>query len=401
MAAAPRAAPVPASRRRSGRPGGSGPTVDVRAMLAPLWRGMVAYRVVALVYAVVNVVRFGGSYALPVAAFGVVVAMAAWTAFTSVRYLRGARTLTLADLALTVAATLSTRVVESPARIAEGAPVITTVWSAGAVLAVAVAYGMRAGLAAGLVSALALIAVRQTFDADLLSDVQLLVVVGLAVGLAANTMRRSARRLQEAIAAEAATAERERLARHIHDGVLQVLSFVRRRGVEIGGGGAELSRLAGEQETSLRRLITSGPPRQGADPDDPDAADLAAELGGVLPARASLALPPGPVRAPRGTVAALVAVVREAVANADEHAGPDAGLWVFVEDEEDAITVTVRDDGRGIGEGRLAEAVAGGHLGVVSSIRGRVRDLGGTAELVTAPGAGTEWEIRVPREAGR
>jgi signal transduction histidine kinase len=90
-------------------------------------------------------------------------------------------------------------------------------------------------------------------------------------------------------------------------------------------------------------------------------------------------------------------VVREAAANADAHAGPDAGLWVLLEDDVGAVTVSVRDDGPGIPAGRLAEAAEQGHLGVASSIRGRVAELGGTAELVTAPGDGVEWELRFPR----
>lgn len=59
--------------------------------------------------------------------------------------------------------------------------------------------------------------------------------------------------------------------------------------------------------------------------------------------------------------------------------------------------LTVRDDGPGIPPGRLEEALAEGHLGVAKSIRGRVTELGGTCTLETAPGEGTEWEIRVPR----
>ena len=48
--------------------------------------------------------------------------------------------------------------------------------------------------------------------------------------------------------AAAAAAERARLARVVHDGVLQVLALVQRRGAELGGDAAELGRLAGEQE---------------------------------------------------------------------------------------------------------------------------------------------------------
>ena len=61
------------------------------------------------------------------------------------------------------------------------------------------------------------------------------------------------------------------------------------------------------------------------------------------------------------------------------------------------IVLSVRDDGPGIPPGRLEEAAAEGRMGVVKSIRGRVQELGGTIDLETAPGEGTEWEIRVPR----
>jgi signal transduction histidine kinase len=107
---------------------------------------------------------------------------------------------------------------------------------------------------------------------------------------------------------------------------------------------------------------------------------------------------------PGGVARPLLAAVREVAANADAHAGADSGLWVLLEDEGDDVTISVRDDGPGIPDGRLEAAAAQGHLGVASSIRGRIAELGGTAALVTAPGEGVEWELRVPRggrEAGR
>ena len=110
---------------------------------------------------------------------------------------------------------------------------ITTVWSAGPVLAMAIALGWRGGLSGAVVTLAVLFGVRRALDADLLFDAQLLLVAGLAVGLAADTMRRSVEQLRAAAAREAATAERERLARDIHDGVLQVLALVRRRGDEL------------------------------------------------------------------------------------------------------------------------------------------------------------------------
>jgi len=102
-----------------------------------------------------------------------------------------------------------------------------------------------------------------------------------------------------------------------------------------------------------------------------------------------------------------VAVVREALSNVDRHAGTGARTWVVVEDLGNAISLSVRDNGAGIPAGRLEQAAASGRLGVVASIRGRVRDLGGELALRTAPDDGTEWEITMPkgapvgRDAGR
>ena len=91
----------------------------------------------------------------------------------------------------------------------------------------------------------------------------------------------------------------------------------------------------------------------------------------------------------------LVYAVGAAVDNARTHGGTDA--WLLVEDEPDGVTVTVRDDGPGIPEGRLVQAARDGRLGVAQSICGRVRDLGGTVDVHSAPGQGTEVELRVPR----
>ena len=78
------------------------------------------------------------------------------------------------------------------------------------------------------------------------------------------------------------------------------------------------------------------------------------------------------------------------------HVGPSAPAWVLLEATPDALVVTVRDEGPGIPQGRLEEAELAGRLGVASSIRGRVAELGGTASLSTGS-HGTEWELSFPR----
>ncbi|MGH8895388.1 MAG: ATP-binding protein, partial [Actinomycetes bacterium] len=93
----------------------------------------------------------------------------------------------------------------------------------------------------------------------------------------------------------------------------------------------------------------------------------------------------------------VAAAVGAALANVAAHAGEAARAWVLLEDDGDDVVVSVRDDGRGFTPSRLTEAREEGRLGVAASIEGRVRDLGGTMAVESAPGAGTEVELRVPR----
>jgi signal transduction histidine kinase len=61
------------------------------------------------------------------------------------------------------------------------------------------------------------------------------------------------------------------------------------------------------------------------------------------------------------------------------------------------VVVSVRDDGPGFEPGRLEQARREGRLGVQESICGRLKALGGTAEVHASPGQGVEWELEVPR----
>jgi signal transduction histidine kinase len=127
------------------------------------------------------------------------------------------------------------------------------------------------------------------------------------------------------------------------------------------------------------------------------AADLVSALS-ALERRpgVSVAAPPDPVVLPPDVVAELVAAVAACLDNVAAHVGPDAPAWVLLDTSPDAVQVTVRDEGTGIPEGRLAQAAAEGRLGVTSSIEGRLADLGGRAAL-SSGGYGTVWELTVPR----
>jgi signal transduction histidine kinase len=100
---------------------------------------------------------------------------------------------------------------------------------------------------------------------------------------------------------------------------------------------------------------------------------------------------------PAAAARAVGSATRAAVDNVCRHAGDGAHGWVLVEDDGAAIRVSVRDDGPGFVNGRLTDAEAAGRFGVSQSIIGRMRDIGGTATVTSAPGQGTEVDVRVAR----
>ncbi|GAA2849331.1 hypothetical protein Acy02nite_00770 [Actinoplanes cyaneus] len=231
----------------------------------------------------------------------------------------------------------------------------------------------------------------------------LLLAAGAAVGglgVAHHITERWAERQRaELIRLEAAAAERDRLARPIHDGVLQVLALVQREGAGLGGSGARLAELAAEQEVALRTLLSGGGSLAGPAPGD----DLRAALLALATPAVEVAAPATPVVFP--AAGEVVAAVRAALENVVRHAGPGARAWVLLEDESQdeggGVRVTVRDDGAGFVMSRLDEAARAGRLGVAQSMRGRIRDLGGTTTIHSSPGQGTEVEFWIPRRARR
>ena len=90
---------------------------------------------------------------------------------------------------------------------------------------------------------------------------------------------------------------------------------------------------------------------------------------------------------------AVVGAASEALTNAAKHAGVTR-VSVFVEVADGQVVVVVRDRGRGFDQ--AAAGKPGGGRGIPDSILGRIRRHGGAAAIRTAPGAGTEVELRMP-----
>ncbi|SNQ48464.1 putative signal transduction histidine kinase [Frankia canadensis] len=427
-----------------------------------MWRSLAVFRLVAVVYAVGTVGRDLGRAPHPgggLAWFGV---LAVWSAVMtglapaldalerpqprtrSRPWPRPRDGLVAADVLVCAGITLTTHAAVSPAGSGD---VLPALWSASGVFSAALAGGTVGGAAGGVVLAVASFVASGSVSDGSVRPAVLYVVSGIVVGYLSAAAIRAEAALSQVLSVRAGEAERERLARDVHDGVLQVLSLISREAPR-GMAAAEVARLAAEQEAALRDLLrTSRPPavtcpshlngsgtrrgqpgRASRSSHDSDHADV--DLGALLMALAHASHPPrvtagraasgaGPATsggAPEDTpevvtvstpgvpvhlradhAVEIVAAVRAALRNVVLHAGPGASAWLLVEDDGDAVIVTVRDDGVGIEPGRVEQAARQGRIGLAVSICGRIRDLGGEVVVTGRPGRGTEVELRVPR----
>lgn len=364
---------------------------------APLWRAVAVFRIAALGYVTVLVVNNVTAYARPMLAWPVLAVMAAWTVLTTYAYADPARRrppLLVADLLIVMAVMGSSVWIVGPAALDDGRPTLAVAWHVAPVIAWAVAGGRRGGIAAALAMGATDLFTRGQFDQAAFTGTVLMVLAATAVGYLVRFAEVSQARLQRAIELEAATRERERLAREIHDSVLQVLALVKRRGAGLDGEAGELARLAGEQEVALRALVTVPEAEPGG-----EETDLVALLSPYASTSVSVAVPAGAVHLPGPAAREVAAAVAAALDNVTRHCDPDTKVWVLVEDEPAEVTVSVRDDGCGIAADRLTEAEQQGRLGVAQSIRGRIARLGGQVRITSAPGSGTEVEMTIPRRA--
>ncbi|MEV5648172.1 DUF5931 domain-containing protein [Nocardia sp. NPDC052254] len=372
------------------------------AATAPLWRAAQAFRLVTMVYAVGQQIASVSSYRHPALSWVLIAALVVWSVSSALWLSRWSlsdterRAVVIGDLVVVVGLMAATRLVADYSWYHGHQTLPTTLWVANAVMSAAIEWGALGGVLSGLLISVVSIVVREQWELDLWSDATapVLVSVGLAIGLAAGTARRAQGQLEQAMRLRAATAERERLAREVHDGVLQVLSYIKRRGDEIGGDTADLARRAGEQEVALRVLISEQGRRESAGGLGTHE-DLRSLLSAFAAPSVFVSAPGEPVSLGGWTAREIAAAVGAALSNTALHAGAETKAYVLLEDMGDAVVVSVRDDGPGIPAGRLRAAAAEGRMGVVQSIIGRIEALGGTAELLDTTD-GTEWEFRIP-----
>jgi signal transduction histidine kinase len=209
-------------------------------------------------------------------------------------------------------------------------------------------------------------------------------VAGALVLVTGPWLWRLALERDEERSARIRTEERADVAARVHDSVLQTLALIQRHASEP----RRVASLARRQERELRGWLYSARPL-GDDGTSLVAALSAAaadveELHGVRIELASAGDAP-----PEN---ALVLAAREAMTNAAKFSGVEK-IDVYADVVDDEIAVFVRDRGAGFDP----TAVPEDRQGIRDSIKGRLERAGGSAVITSAPGAGTEVELRLPR----
>ena len=229
---------------------------------APLWRAAQAFRLLSCLYALGFQTAINSDLRHPTAAWVLFAVLMAWSAACAVAYLRGfgrRPSWVIAEIIVVVLLMWSNKVVASPQWAADNQTWPTTLWASNPTISAALQFGPVGGMLTGLIVMATNFAVKNYLTLDLGHNATIIIElsIGLAIGMAARTARRAHDELQRAAQLSAAQEERERLSRQVHDGVIQVLALVTKRGHEIGGATSDLADLASEQERALRRWLSS------------------------------------------------------------------------------------------------------------------------------------------------
>src|SRR6185437_10770629 len=228
----------------------------------PLWRAAQVFRLLSCLYALGFQIAINPDLERPALGWLLFAVLIAWSAACAVAYLRGfgrRPAWVISEIIVVVLLMASNRIITYPQWAADNQTWPTTLWASNPTISAALQFGPTGGMVTGLIVMATNFAVKNYLILNLGHNATIIVevAIGLAIGMAARTARRAHAELQRAARLSAALEERERVSRQVHDGVIQVLALVSKRGHEIGGATSELADLAGEQERALRRWITA------------------------------------------------------------------------------------------------------------------------------------------------
>jgi signal transduction histidine kinase len=213
----------------------------------------------------------------------------------------------------------------------------------------------------------------------------LLTIAGLGI-VVGPWVYRLASDLSDERAERVRTQERADVAAHLHDSVLQTLALIQKNADDA----TTVARLARAQERDLRSWLYAG--------ESTDERTVASALRGA----AARIEDEYAVSVDVVTVGdcdideqlrPVVHATGEAVTNAAKHAGTGK-IDVYAEITGSAIDVFVRDRGRGFD----LDEIPADRYGVRNSIVDRMQRHGGSAEVRSTTGEGTEVRLHLPRQ---
>jgi signal transduction histidine kinase len=225
-------------------------------------------------------------------------------------------------------------------------------------------------------------------------DIGVFVATALAAGWGFGALRRydqartqAEEALEEERAARRRAHDRAEIAAHLHDSVL----LDQGQGLQDPSDRRRVAALARGQERELRQYL------------DQIASPYAQSLRAALRRTAGEVEDLHQIRVDMVVVGdcemddrleALVWATREALVNAARYSGAET-ISLFSEVSQSGVAVTVRDRGRGFDP---AQNTSG--RGIAESIEGRMQRHGGTAEVRSRPGGGTEVDLHLGRGDG-
>ncbi|MEY2400085.1 MAG: two-component system, NarL family, sensor kinase [Ilumatobacteraceae bacterium] len=232
--------------------------------------------------------------------------------------------------------------------------------------------------------------------------IQVPIFITLARRLRAAQLQRE-RLLRHAI--QASEAERRRIASDLHDGVVQELTGVSLSLAAASRSESDDAPKMGEASSSIRSSIKSlrsllveiYPPNLHEEGLEFALGDL---LGGVSNRGISVKLDIdlGKAELSADTVGLMYRSAQEALRNVVSHSGATR-VRLVARVSGNVARIVVDDDGRGFTPEQIEHTNSDGHFGL-RALSGLITDAGGKLSVLSAPGAGTRVEVKLPVVTG-
>ena len=241
-------------------------------------------------------------------------------------------------------------------------------------------------------------------------NLTLLIVYTLFSFVAAIVPYRTNLNIRRRIEREAIIEERRRIAREIHDGVAQSLGYLNlktrqmRDSVSSQDTVRALTELADIHKTvqdtydDIRESIDQLTTEIRTLPLIPTLTGYTQEFASNNGIRVQFDVPRIFTELSPIAELQLLRIVQEALTNVRRHAQASE-VMVRLENTEEAVEMTVKDNGRGFNLEELDEPPPGYHG--LNIIKERAEGLGGSMDVSTAPGEGTEVKVSLPVEKVR